>query len=224
MPDWTSHSTARWATASEFDVARAHDGSAESSLFGPRVPERRRDLLGRDGCRRAHEPNSWLTFAYDSPSSFAIAWYVSPLARSATDSPSLHHRRHAAPAHRLPLLPSPPAPLLLSHGLLPHPGGHATGDLELLTESRGLRLPRRPSNRVGLKSVPSIVPPSSRERPGDVKNDGKCLEHRIRRSRTDSAITAGSEIGPENTLKVETRVRTPLGLRHARPGGDCSFN
>ena len=38
------------------------------------------------GCRRAHEPNSWLTFAYDSPSSFAIAWYVSPLARSATIS------------------------------------------------------------------------------------------------------------------------------------------
>jgi hypothetical protein len=28
----------------------------------------------------------------------------------------------------------------------------------------------------------------------------------------DSRIVAGSEIGPENTLKVETRVRTPLGL------------
>jgi hypothetical protein len=26
-------------------------------------------------------------------------------------------------------------------------------------------------------------------------------------------IAAGSEIGTENTLKVETRVRTPLGLR-----------
>jgi hypothetical protein len=29
---------------------------------------------------------------------------------------------------------------------------------------------------------------------------------------SDSAIGAGSESGPENTLKVETRVRTPLGL------------
>jgi hypothetical protein len=28
----------------------------------------------------------------------------------------------------------------------------------------------------------------------------------------DRAISAGSEIGPENALKVETRVRTPLGL------------
>ena len=32
----------------------------------------------------------------------------------------------------------------------------------------------------------------------------------------DSAIAAGSEIDPENTLKVETRVRTPLGLRGKR--------
>src|SRR5207344_1146249 len=44
-----------------------------------------------------------------------------------------------AAAH-LPLrLASPPLPLLL-----PHPGAHATGDLDLLTESRELRLPRRP--------------------------------------------------------------------------------
>ena len=28
----------------------------------------------------------------------------------------------------------------------------------------------------------------------------------------DSGIVAGSEVGPENTLKVETRVRTPMGL------------
>jgi hypothetical protein len=28
-----------------------------------------------------------------------------------------------------------------------------------------------------------------------------------------SGITAGREIDPENTLKVGTRVRTPLGLR-----------
>jgi hypothetical protein len=29
----------------------------------------------------------------------------------------------------------------------------------------------------------------------------------------DSAVAAGNEIGPENTLKVETRVQIPLGLR-----------
>jgi hypothetical protein len=34
----------------------------------------------------------------------------------------------------------------------------------------------------------------------------------IPRYALDSGIAAGSEIGPENTLKVETRVRTPLGL------------
>jgi hypothetical protein len=31
----------------------------------------------------------------------------------------------------------------------------------------------------------------------------------------DSAIAAGREIGPENTLKVETRVQIPLGLRRS---------
>ena len=31
----------------------------------------------------------------------------------------------------------------------------------------------------------------------------------------DSGISAGSEIGPENTLKVETRVQIPLGLRRS---------
>jgi hypothetical protein len=31
--------------------------------------------------------------------------------------------------------------------------------------------------------------------------------------KADSGIVAGSEIGLENTLKVETRVRTPLGLQ-----------
>jgi hypothetical protein len=47
-----------------------------------------------------------------------------------------------------------------------------------------------------------LVPHSSRERPGDVKKRLEWLEHRI---------AAGSEIGPENTLKVETRVQVPLG-------------
>jgi hypothetical protein len=31
------------------------------------------------------------------------------------------------------------------------------------------------------------------------------------------AIAAGSEIGPENTLKVETRVQIPLGLQAQSP-------
>jgi len=31
-----------------------------------------------------------------------------------------------------------------------------------------------------------------------------------------SGIAAGSKIGPENTLKVETRVQIPLGLRRLR--------
>jgi hypothetical protein len=34
----------------------------------------------------------------------------------------------------------------------------------------------------------------------------------------DSGIAAGSEIGPENTLKVETRVQSPLGLRSRNAG------
>ena len=69
-----------------------------------------------------------------------------------TSAPSLAAPRFAfapspSPRGRCPpssASPSPPLPLLLSHGLLPHPGGHATGDLDLLTESRGLRRPRRP--------------------------------------------------------------------------------
>jgi hypothetical protein len=33
--------------------------------------------------------------------------------------------------------------------------------------------------------------------------------------RPDSSIAAGSEIGPQNTLEVETRVQIPLGLRRS---------
>ena len=73
---------------------------------------------------------------------------------AAHDSRSLRHRRHAAAAHLFLPLASPPLPLLLSHRLLPHPGPHATGDFDLLTESRGLRLPRRP---VVLSRSPCLV-------------------------------------------------------------------
>jgi hypothetical protein len=79
-----------------------------------------------------------------------------------TSAPSLAAPRFAfapSPSPRGRCPPSsasclPPLPLLLSHRLLPHPGAHATGDLDLLTESRGLRLPRRP---VVLPRSPCLV-------------------------------------------------------------------
>jgi hypothetical protein len=59
----------------------------------------------------------------------------------------------------------------------------------------------------------AVVPHSSRERPRDVKNDGNGWSIEPAGQESDLGIVAGSEIGLENTLKVETRVRTPLGLR-----------
>jgi hypothetical protein len=47
---------------------------------------------------------------------------------------------------------------------------------------------------------------------------GNCRSIESAGQASDSAIAAGSEIGLENTLKVETRVRTPLGL----PGENAS--
>jgi hypothetical protein len=58
-----------------------------------------------------------------------------------------------------------------------------------------------------------VVLHSSRERPGDIKKRRDRLEHRFAGQEPDSAIAAGNEIGPENPLKVEARVRTPLGLQ-----------
>ena len=51
MPDWTSHSTARWATASEFDVARARCGRPEVALENHPGSSVRlaHDLLHRSG-------------------------------------------------------------------------------------------------------------------------------------------------------------------------------
>ena len=51
-----------------------------------------------------------------------------------------------------------------------------------------------------------IVPHSSRERPGDVKNDRNGWSIESAGQRPDSSVAAGSGIGPENTLKVETRI------------------
>ena len=59
-------------------------------------------------------------------------------------------------------------------------------------------------------------PRSSRIRPANdretSRNDRNGWSIESAGQQPDSAIAAGSEIGPDNTLKVETRVRTPLGL------------
>jgi len=64
-------------------------------------------------------------------------------------------------------------------------------------------------------TVEAVVPHSSRQRPGDVKK-GRKRSSRESAGQNPSSISAGSETGPENTLKVETRVRTPLGLQRKR--------
>ena len=63
---------------------------------------------------------------------------------------------------------------------------------------------------------------SSRIRPANdretSRNDGNGWSIESAGQEPDSGIAAGSEIGSENTLKVETRVRTPLGLRSKAAG------
>jgi hypothetical protein len=54
-----------------------------------------------------------------------------------------------------------------------------------------------------------ICPANDRE---TLRSDGNGRSIESAGQASDSAIAAGSEIGPESTLKVETRVRTPLGL------------
>jgi hypothetical protein len=60
------------------------------------------------------------------------------------------------------------------------------------------------------------LPRSFRIRPANdretSRNDGNGWSIESAGQEPDSAIAAGSETGLENTLKVETRVRTPLGL------------
>jgi len=51
------------------------------------------------------------------------------------------------------------------------------------------------------------------------RNDGNGWSIEPAGQEPDSRIVAGREIGPENTLKVETRVRTPLGLPENRGSG-----
>ena len=69
--------------------------------------------------------------------------------------------------------------------------------------------------RSELGEGPRIVEHSSRIRPANdretSRNEGKRRAKNSQVQDPDSGIVAGSETGPENTLKVETRVRTPLG-------------
>jgi hypothetical protein len=55
-----------------------------------------------------------------------------------------------------------------------------------------------------------IRPANDRERS---RNDGNGWSIESAGQEPDSGIAAGSEIGSENTLKVEARVQIPLGLR-----------
>jgi hypothetical protein len=64
-----------------------------------------------------------------------------------------------------------------------------------------------PASRVG----PSRIRPANDRETSRNDWNGWSIESAGHKS--DSAIAAGGEIGPEDTLKVETRVRTPLGLQ-----------
>jgi hypothetical protein len=79
------------------------------------------------------------------------------------------------------------------------------------------------ADRVGLQLRVLGTRSSSRIRPANdretSRNDGKGRSVESTGQEPDSAIAAGSEIGPENTLKVETRVQIPLGLQQ-RPRSD----
>ncbi len=60
---------------------------------------------------------------------------------------------------------------------------------------------------------------SSRIRPANdretSRNDGTGWSIEPAGQEPDSGIAAGSELGPENTLKVETRAQIPLGLHRS---------
>jgi hypothetical protein len=75
-----------------------------------------------------------------------------------------------------------------------------------------------PNLREGLESS-RIRPANDRE---TSRNDGNGRSVESAGQEPDSAIAAGSEIGSENTLKVETRVRTPLGQEEAQFRGRLS--
>jgi site-specific DNA-cytosine methylase len=76
--------------------------------------------------------------------------------------------------------------------------------------------PRSPNGSMTHPPLGLALPDSSRIRPAndqETSRSGRRVSSiEFAGHRPDSANRAGSEIGPENTLKVETRVRTPLGL------------
>lgn len=61
------------------------------------------------------------------------------------------------------------------------------------------------------RARPAFVPPTTGRRP---RNDGNSWSIESPGQEADSGIAAGSEIGPENALKVETRV--PALVRRGR--------
>jgi hypothetical protein len=101
----------------------------------------------------------------------------------------------------------------------PNTWGTASSPLKQTVRARWLALacddddPALASNRCARSS--RICPANDRE---TSRNDGNGWGIECAGQEPDWAISAGSEIGPENTLKVETRGRTPLGLQAQTPG------
>ncbi len=92
-------------------------------------------------------------------------------------------------------------------------GRPTSGDLG----SQGLDLPSHGTHRgLRLHRRPRTLPHSSRIRPAndreESRNDGNCRATECAGHSADSSVPPGSSSGLWDTLKVETRVRTPLGL------------
>jgi hypothetical protein len=97
---------------------------------------------------------------------------------------------------------------VLTISVFPSHGGQAPPPR---TDGPGGRISRRVRRPPG-ELASNRCPRSSRIRPandrGTSRNDGNGWSIESAGQEPDSAIAAGSEIGPEDTLKVETRVRT----------------
>jgi hypothetical protein len=99
----------------------------------------------------------------------------------------------------------------------------------------GWRCSDRVISALAASARPSrVVPHSSRERPRGVKKRREPVSNEPAGQRPDSTIVPAGESGPQDTLKVETRVRTPLGLPaethrrssrlHPGQGADTGFD
>jgi len=118
-------------------------------------------------------------------------------------------------------------PLLLRHEPRPVPGGDP-GSCQILPG-----VPRRVRPRTSWPGIPRayastspprccLVPHSSRERQRNVKKRRERPSNRMRSSRPHSRIVAGPGSDYWNTLKVETRVQIPLGLRRKPAGHEAN--